>query len=172
MTTYTQSAFYKVRKWMIQELYDNGILNPSNYTQSSPIVPIQQVPETDDNIDAASAGLPVDAPFIVWDILVPGTYETDFWNCRDEVMLWIYDYDIEKLMEIKEFLYDLFHRFDLSAEDINNFEDPDSPFQYHYFDIMMGLPTDETDQVLGRYGINMVIMYEYTRPLLENGRFA
>ena len=167
MADYTDSAFYKVRRWLIQELSDNGI-------GEIQVVPIQQVPEVEnqDTIGGGPGGwVPGDESFIVYDVLVPGGYDTQYWNCRDEVMLWIYDYDVERLFEIKEFMYDLFGRFDLSAADINSMED-DSPFLFHYFDIMMGLPTDQADQVLGRKGMNMVISYEYTRPRLANGRFA
>ena len=172
MPDYTKSAFFKVRKFIISELYANDILHPAKYTASSPVVPVQQIPEAEDNKDWSDTGLPADAPFIVYDIVIPGGYETDYWNCRDEVMLWVYDYDLEKLFEIKEFLYDLFRRFDLSADDINAFDDGENTFQFHYFDIMMGLPTDEIDQIVGRYGINMVISYEYSRQIQANGRFA
>jgi hypothetical protein len=164
MADYKQSAIYKVRHWMIQEMADNGIGDVK-------VIPIQQVPEVESDSEFAGAGLAKDAPFIVYDVLIPSGYETDFWNCRDEVMLWIYDYDIERIFEIKEFLYNLFGRFDLSAADINDF-DEDTPFKFHYFDVMMGLPTDEIDQVLGRYGMNMVITYQYTRPITGRGRFA
>jgi len=154
---------------MISELYSNGILNEDDYQNAPPVIPIQQIPEATDNRDN---GTPVpDAPFIVYDFLVPGGYDTEFWNCRDEVMLWIYDYDIEKIFEIKEFLYDLFRRFDLSARDVNEFNDP-APYKFQYFDVMMGLPTDEADQILGRKGANIVITYQYDRAIQANGRFA
>jgi len=171
MADYKNSALYKVRKWMISELYGNGILNEAHYVNISPIFPIQQVPESGGIRDYSSAGLPEDAPFIIYDYITPGGYDTDYWNCRDEISLWIYDYDIEKIFEIKDFLYDLLRRFDLSATDINEFSDS-SPYQFHWFDIMAGLPTDEADEVLGRKGINIVVEYEYTRPILSNGRFA
>lgn len=173
MADYTKSAFYKVRKWMLDELYSNNILNPQNYTAAPAIVPIQQIPESNDNRDWSESGLPADAPFIVYDFLTPGTYDTDFWNMRDELMLWIYDYDLEKVMQIREFLVDLFRRYDLSARDVNEFVDPEgSPYIFHYFDIMMGLPTDEARQVLGRVGANLVLTYQYTRPITDSGRFA
>ena len=170
---YTKSPFYKVRKWMTSELYENSILNENNYTNAPPIVPIQQIPESFDNRDWQDAGLPADAPFIVYDFLTPGTYDTDFWNSKEEIMFWIYDYDLEKVLEIREFLIDLFRRYDLSARDVNEFDDQnESPYTYHYFDIMMGLPTDEANQVLGRVGANLVVTYQYTRPIGVNGRFA
>lgn len=173
MADYTKSAFYKVRKWMLQELYDNSILSESNYIKAPAIVPIQQIPESWENRDWSEAGLPADAPFIVYDFLIPGTYDTDFWNLKEEVMLWIYDYDIEKVLEIRDFLVDLFRRYDLSARDVNEFTDPDgSPFIFHYFDIMTGLPSDEANQVLGRVGANLVVTYQYTRQIGDNGRFA
>jgi hypothetical protein len=157
---------------MIDELYSNGILRADNYTNTSPVIPIQQIPEAFDNREWADIGIPADAPFIVWDIVIPGGYDTDFWNCREEIMFWIYDYDVDRVMEIKEFLIDLFGRADLSATDINDFDDPDNVFQFHYFDIMTGLPTDEAKSVLGRYGINMVLVYEYSKQILSNGRLA
>lgn len=154
---------------MISEMYTNGIIAEADYQSAPPVIPIQQIPEVLDNRDG---GFPVpDAPFIVYDFLTPGGYDTEYWNCRDEVMFWIYDYDIEKIFEIREFLYDLFRRFDLAATDINNFSDP-SPYQFHYFDVMMGLPTDEAGQVLGRKGANLVVAYQYTRAIQANGRFA
>lgn len=154
---------------MLNELFSSGILNAADYTDSSPIVPIQQIPEAFANSTATATGLPKDAPFIVYDMLMPGGYDTEYWNCRDQVILWIYDYDVEKLMEIKDFLYDLFRRFDLTAEDVNQISET---YKFHYFDIMMGLPTSQIDMVLGRYGFNMVISYQYTRPVGSNGRFA
>lgn len=172
MANYKSSAFYKVRKWMISEMYAAGVIRPENYVNASPVIPIQQIPEAMDNRDWGAIGVPSDAPFIVYDLLVPGGYDTEYWNCHDEAMLWIYDYDIDKVMEIKEFLYDLFGRMDLSASDINNFADADSVFKFHYFDIMMGLPTDEADSVLDRFGMNLVLRYQYTRPRLGNGRLA
>ena len=172
MADYSESAFFKVRKWLINELYQSGVLSASQYTNSSPVVPIQQIPESNSNEDWIGAGLPKDAPVIVYDTLTPGGYDTDFWNCRDEVILWVYDYDIDKLFKIRELLYDLFHRFDLTADDVNQYNDGKNIFKFHYFDVMMGLPTDEIDQVVGRYGINLVIAYEYTRQIQSNGRFA
>jgi hypothetical protein len=155
---------------MIAELYSNGILNEADYQNAPPVIPIQQIPEANDNRDGA---FPVpDAPFIVYDFLIPGGYDTEYWNCREEVMFWVYDYDIEKLFEIKNFLYDLFRRFDLSASDINSFDDPGNPYRFQYFDVMMGLPTNATDQILGRSGANMVITYQYTRAQTPTGRFA
>jgi hypothetical protein len=148
------------------------VVRESNYTEAPLIVPIQQIPDNFDNRDWQAAGLPADAPFIVYDYLIPGGYDTDYWNLRDEIMLWIYDYDIDKIMEIKEALYDITRRFDLAATDINAQADVDSPFVFHYFDVMMGLPTDEADQVVGLSGVNLVLTYEYTRPILSNGRFA
>lgn len=169
MVDYSNSAFYTVRQWMLNELFSSGILTESDYTDSSAIVPIQQIPEAFGNKTDAPVGLPDDAPFIIYDLLVPGGYDTEYWNCRDEVVLWIYDYDIEKLMEIKDFLYDLFRRFDLTADDVNQISDT---YKFHFFDIMMGLPSSNIDMVLGRYGLNMVISYQYTRPVGANGRFA
>lgn len=172
MANYKESAFYKVRKWMISELYSNGILTESHYTNASPVVSIQQIPESFDNVEMGEIGLPIDAPFIVYDFLTPGGYDTEYWNCRDEIVFWIYDYDIDRIFEIKEFLYDLFHRFDRSAEDINSFVDVDSPYKFQYFDVTQGLPTSQSDQLLGRSGGNLVITYQYTREILPNGRFA
>jgi len=157
---------------MLQELYDSDILVAGNYNKASAIIPIQQIPESGDNRDWQDAGLPSDAPFIVYDFLIPGTYDTDFWNIKEEVMLWIYDYDVAKVLEIRDFLVDLFRRYDLTAADVNEFSDPDTPFTFHYFDIMTGLPSDEADQVLGRVGANLVVTYQYTRPIGTNGRFA
>jgi hypothetical protein len=172
LADYTQSAFYKVRKWMLQELYTHSILTENHYTKASAIVPIQQIPEAGDNRDWQDAGLPADAPFIVYDFLIPGSYDTDFWNMKEEIMLWIYDYDVAKVLQIRDFLVDLFRRYDLTAADVNEFSDPESPFIFHYFDIMTGLPSDEADQVLGRVGANLVLTYQYTRPIQSNGRFA
>jgi hypothetical protein len=172
MTDYKNSAFYKVRQWAIRELYDSGVLTESNYSESSPIIPIQQIPESFDNTSWGDAGLPIDAPFIVYDVITAGDYDTAFWICRDEVSMWIYDYDIEKIFEIKDLLYDIFRRYDLSAMDVNEFNYPDCPYRFQYFEIMSGLPTDESDRILGRSGINLVISYTYGRELGENGRFA
>lgn len=172
VSDYTKSPVYKVLSWLIDELYSNDILRESNYTDAPPIIPIQQVPESNDNQTFADIGLPEDAPFIVYDIVVSGNYGTDFWNRSEEVSLWAYDYDIEKLFEIKEFLIDLLGRYDLSATDINDFDDGESVFRFHFFDIMTGLPTDEIDQIVGRYGINLVITYEYSREIQSSGRFA
>ena len=154
---------------MTSEFYSNGILTESDYQGAGPIVPIQQIPEITDL--SSEGGFVGDAPFIVYDFLTPGGYDTEYWNCRDDVMFWIYDYDIEKIFEIKEFMYDLFRRFDLTARDINEFPDP-APYKFQYFDIQMGLPTDEADQILGRKGANMVITYQYDRAIQANGRFA
>ena len=173
MTTYSKSAFYDVRNWMLSELYASGVLRNTDYSNSSPIVPIQQIPEAFDNNSWQDAGMPADAPFIVYDIIVPGSYDTEYWNMRDEIVLWIYDYDLDKILEIKELLVDIFRRFDESARDINEFiENTDSPFRFQYFDVYSGLPSDEAKQVLGRMGVNIVISYQYTRQTQANGRFA
>jgi hypothetical protein len=172
MSKYSNSAIYKVRKWLESELYASGVLTPDFYVGTSPVIPIQQIPETDGNDVLGPTGMATDSPFIVYDFVTPGGYDTDYWNRRDEVMFWIYDYDLEKVIEIRDFMYDLFGRFDLTAADINNFNDPGNPYQFQYFDVMMGLPTDEADQVLGRVGANIVVSYQYSRPVLSNGRFA
>lgn len=171
--TYSKSAFYDVRRWMLAELYAAGVLTEGDYLSSSPVVPLQQIPEAFDNSSWREAGMPADAPFIVYDIIVPGGYDTAYWNLRDEVVLWIYDYDLDKAFEIKELLVDIFRRLDDSARDINEFlEGTDSPFRFQYFDVYSGLPSDEAKQVLGRMGINIVVTYQYTRQTLPNGRFA
>lgn len=172
MADYNQSAWFKVRRWFLSEMFSSGVLQENDYQNSSVIVPIQQIPENITEIDFQGSGLPSDAPFIVYDIVVPGGYGTDYWNRRDEVMLWLYDYDVNKLFAMSELVQDLFGRFDESARDLNNFEANTTPFTYHWADVMMGLPTDEGKDILGRTGMNIVVTYEYTRNLASNGRFA
>lgn len=168
-TVYKKSAIYDIRKWLWAELTDvtTGILSQADYnkvvTNFNAVVPIQQIPETNSTLTTQ--------PFIVYDY-IPIERGPDYWRQREEVVFTIYCSDYSDLMEIQEFMKDVFGRMDDSARDINAYN-PSSVFKFFMFEILDALPPDPAKNEDGRFGASFTVAYEYTRKsITANGKFA
>lgn len=157
---YAQHPILDVRTWLLNELYASTVLNMADYAIADPLVPIQQLPETNDSMG--------DKAFIVYDMQDLKHFGDDYWIKRQSVTLSIYSPNYMKVLEIQNLLIDLMDRADLTARDINAFNLSSNKFLL--FEVIGSIPPAPAREENGRYGGSIVVEYEYTRSIGNNGR--
>jgi hypothetical protein len=165
-----------INKYLLAELYASGALEESDYLVDSiqwkPIFPVQEPPEF-------SVSNPINPktgfhgePFLVYDVAIP-MYGTDqFWNCEEQVLYSIYARDYRDARRTQLAVYDIFHRQDLSARDVNEFLGSDSPYRFHWVNVVDSPPPDPKDSPDDFSETFIMIEYEYSRWIGPDGRFA
>ena len=165
---YTKTAIGEVRDYLWKEIQETGILNKNDYIADGfskpliPIIPSQQIPEFNNLISGK--------PYIIYDFNV-NTYDSDFWMCEETLQLSLVATSFSKIIELTNFLTDVFRRMDLTAKDINTSHDISSKFKFHYFYIQNIQSPDPVDEEGGNYMGYVDITYKYSRLIDQNGRF-
>jgi hypothetical protein len=167
MADYTKTAVGEVRAFLWENLKADNILNENEYIADGfihplvPIIPAQQVPEFNNLISGK--------PYIVYDFEV-GAYDSDYWICEENLILYIISTDYGKSVQILNYLIDLFRRMDDTARDVNSSLNSDT-FKFHYFYVNRmesPLPMEEEG---GNQISTADISYKYSRRIGSNGRF-
>lgn len=167
MTDYAKTAVGEVRSFLWDNLKSDNILNENDYIADGfihtlvPIIPAQQVPEFNNLISGK--------PYIIYDFEV-GSYDSDYWICHENLILYIIAADYGKGVQILNYLVDLFRRMDNTAQDVNASSVSDT-FKFHYFYVNKAespLPMEEEG---GNQISTIDISYKYSRRIGSNGRF-
>lgn len=168
MGTYNKNARAVLNSFLWNNLISSGILDedqyrPDEFTKSIvPIVPSQEVPEINDLLP--------DKEFIVYDYEVLGYYD-EWWICEEVMMYSIIGSSVSKVVEISEFMIDLFRRVDSSGHDVQLFN-PENQLMSFYSVKISGVsgPTP-IEMEGGRTTVTVEITYKYARILDSDGRF-
>ena len=171
MTDYSAHAVLDVTDWIVAQAFASNVLNPADYvlpdtTTLSPMVPIQQLPETNNEIKAAG--------FMVYDmqpLRYPGG-SGDFWTQRESLTITCYSNNYMKSLTMQSLLNDLLRRMDLTARDVNAASTSSGHNKFYMFELMGSLPPDPAMEENGRYGSSVIVEYEYSKTINDGGRFA
>lgn len=165
---YTITAFGKIRSFLWDNLKSSGVLNSNDYIADGfiqplvPIIPIQQVPEFNNLIG--------NKPYIIYDYDINYVDEM-WWICEEKVVFSIVSTDFDKIVQITQFMVDLFRRMDESAGDLNDVEPSTTKFKFFTIMLSGASSPSPSDEEGGRLMGEVQITYKYSRFLDENGRF-
>lgn len=160
------AAIIEIRKYLIDEIHKTDIVTgltfPAKFNKKIPVVPIQQLPETNNTLKTK--------PFIVYDVMpMPNNGDT-FWIKCEEATFYVYGPDYSLVLAIQDFLVDLFGRLDNTARNINDFSDSNIGFLTCFLSGDNTVTPAQSEG--GKYGATVSIEYDYTRAIDGDGRFA
>ena len=166
---YKDTAVSKVRNFLWDQLVANELLDPQDYLADGftgllvPVIPAQQVPEFNNLISGKT--------YIVYDFDIAG-YGEEFWMCEENVLFSIFSTSYQQVVELTNFMVDLFRRMDESAKDVNFALLSTDVFKFFYITInSASSPTPMTEEG-GNYMGQVDITYKYSRHLDGNKRFV
>lgn len=169
MANYKESARGVLNAFLWDEIQESGILSASDYrpdgfTKSMiPIIPSQEIPEFNN--------LMPDSTYIVYDFEVDG-YGDDWWICEETMLYSIISPDYGKIVEVTEFMIDLFRRVDDSGHDIQMFNPKFNTVKFYSISLSSANSPAPFESEGGRMIGSVQISYKYSRILDPNGRFA
>lgn len=111
-------AVFGLNRYLWAKIQEAMILDPANYNGLTPIIPVQEVPEFLQAIDAQD-GIK-SYPYIVYTWNTNG-YEQQWFVPSDQIIYQIHSTDNKKLRELILLITDHFKRFDESARAVNSF---------------------------------------------------
>jgi hypothetical protein len=162
MTNYTYVASYDVRKALLKELQDKGIIDLNDYIADNfyeslePIIPAQQVPEFNNLLPGKT--------YIIYDVMQNNMGE-QWWLSEETITFDVVSRNQAEIQTIINIATDLFRRFDLTAKDIKAGLVASSPFEYHYFKVDSADPVQAFVNEGGFMNGIISVTYSYTRDL-------
>ncbi len=169
MADYNKNARSVINNFLWKEITDAGILNHSDYrpdgstTTLVPIIPSQQTPEFNNLIE--------DKTYIIYDYEVEG-YSDDWWVCHETMLYTIVSTEYSKIVQIMEFMIDLFRRVDLSGLEIQEFNTESNLIKFYSSSIESASSPIPVESEGGRTSGMIQISYQYSRIVGDNGRFV
>ena len=169
MTDYKDTAFGAIRSFMWEALQTASILDPNDYIADGfieplvPIIPVQQVPEFNNLVG--------NSPYIIYSYDTM-SYSDEWWICEESITFNIVSNEFSKIIEISQFLIDLFRRMDSTAVDINAWQLSTSKFRFYTFSLANASSPVPYVEEGGRVMSQVEISYKYSRVLDSNGRFS
>lgn len=170
MTNYADTAFGTIRLFLWDKLKEAGILSANDYIADGfiiplvPIIPVQQVPEFNSLVG--------DKPYIIYDYDI-NSYDEQWWICEEKLVFTIVSSSFEKIVEITQFMVDLFRRMDESAKTLTEWQDlSTSKFKFFTFILSGAQSPTPYEEEGGRQMGEVSITYKYSRELDENNRFV
>jgi hypothetical protein len=165
---YKLDSMFELRKYLWQQLLSNNIFDDSEYYSDNlgesinPIIPVQQSAEMSQFLSGKK--------HIVYDKI--GISYDEIWAiCTEQVLFTIYSTEIMDIVEIKNFMVDLFRRMDESAQDVNRWSGLSDKFKFHSIYISDMSPTAPSEQMKGFLSSDIVLEVKYSRMIGPNGRF-
>ncbi len=159
---YSKSAFNDVIDYIWAQLQNEGLFNAADYYIGEynlplvPIVPVQDQPTLANQLE--------ELPYIVFDYYTfPNAAASEWWRRTDELHLNVFCTDLDKIVEIGNFLEDKFKKMDESAAELNAFVGPSSPFVFHCTRLLSFETYRPTNQEGGRTVGEAILTYEYVR---------
>lgn len=168
MANYKEDAIIEVRKYLWDQLLENGMFNLDDYYSDSigthivPILPVQQSPEMNQFLSGKK--------HIIYD-KINSSYEDNWMICNEQFLFTIYSTDISEINEIRNLMFDLFRRMDESARDIRNWSGVSDMFKFHTIYIADISPTTASEEMQGFFSTDIVLECKYSRITDGNGRF-
>jgi hypothetical protein len=166
---YKLDSMFELRKYLWQELLSNNIFDDSEYYSDNlgevlnPIIPVQQSAEMNQFLSGKK--------HIVYDKI--GISYDEMWAiCTEQILFTVYSTEVMDIVEIKNFMVDLFRRMDESAQDVNRWSGLSDKFKFHSIYISDMSPTSPSEQMKGFLSSDIVLEVKYSRVISPNGRFA
>ena|SRR5688500_2967290 len=176
MSKWTDSVEYKINDFITSELFTRLIIpaqskyiteiNGAGTIQLPVISPVQQSPEITSAYDTSiitetEEGF-TDLPFINYTVTLEPRNMNHI-HCG-QLTYTIYTHDIEKLVEISNFIVDLMDRKDWAASDINDFlvSDVNNNFWFQCLYVASAVGPMEADNDGGRHSFMVVIAFDYS----------
>lgn len=166
---YDLAGAHVLNKFVWSRLESAGLLDKSNYSGLIPIIPTQQIPVFNE--------MGTQKPFIVYNYIVVG-YSVALWSHTEQMTYTVYSDDETQLRRIQNFLVDLLRRFDITAQEVNDFvgapNDPgdlvnpshdtdDRQFDFKFVTVIAGQGPEPFTTEKGRQSVGVTVRYNYTR---------
>jgi hypothetical protein len=165
---YTDTALSKVRLYLWEKFQSAGLLTASDYVADGfinplvPIIPVQQVPEFNNLIGNKS--------YLIYDYDT-SSYSDDWWVCEETVTFSVISSSFGEIVQMTQFMVDLFRRMDQTAKDINAWMGGNTNFKFFTFSLTSASSPTPYPEEGGRQMADIQITYRYSRILDSNGRF-
>lgn len=165
---YTSTAFGQIRNYTWDKLKTAGILDYNDYIADGfieplvPIIPVQQVPEFNNLVG--------NSPYIIYDYDT-SSYSDEWWICEETIKFYVVSNDFSKIIQISQFLIDVFRRMDTSASELNAWQGDSGNFKFYTFSLVNASSPAPQDEEGGRVMSEIQISYKYSRFLDSNGNF-
>lgn len=160
MTTYDLNAVHVYNKFLWSRLLEAGLMNESDYSGLTPIIPSQQERVFND----MTAG----RPFIIYTFAM-ASYDVDIWANVEQVTYRIFSDDERKLRNISNFIVDLSKRFDWSASDVNSWiktfntvDQDEKSFDFKYVQVLSMTGPEPYSEEGGRQSASVTVRISYT----------
>lgn len=168
MTDYNKNARTIINKFLWNKITESGILESGDYRVDNstqhiiPIVPAQQIPETNNLLN----GL----PYIIYDYAIE-SYDDAWWICEEKILYTIVSTSVSKISEISEFMVDLFRRKDLSGKELQSFNTEKNLIKFYSICLDSVSSPEPFETEGGRMAAQVEISYKYSRFVGQNGKF-
>ena len=173
MVNYKSSAHNDVTKYLWSRLISSGVIVAADYIVPElgvtlvPIVPVQEVPELANHIDAK--------PYIVYSVMTTASdvgNGDEWWFERDELTLAVYAPNIGKLQEITNCIKASFRKYDQTARQIEATAGISGLFYFYSGSVDWTELSGEATQESGRAVAEIQVCYNYTRKATPDGEYA
>lgn len=165
---YKLDSMLELRKYLWTELQDKGIFDPDDYysdnlgSHTVPIIPVQQSQEMNQFLSGKK--------HIVYD-KVGISYDEMWAICSEQILFTIYSTEVIDIIEIHNFMVDLFRRMDESAQDVNRWSGISDKFKFHSIYVSDISPTAPSEEMKGFMSSDIILEVKYSRMTGTNGRY-
>lgn len=165
---YKADAMLELRRYLWESLTTIGIFDENSYYSDNigeplvPIIPVQQQPEFNQFLSGKK--------HIVYD-KVGMSYEDNWIICCEQILFTIYSTDVSEILEIRNFMTDLFRRMDESARDVNYWDGVSDKFKFYSIFISDISATTPSEELQGFLSADVILEVKYARISDVNGRF-
>lgn len=169
MTDYKENARGIINSFLWDQLKSANILSASDYRPDGftkslvPIIPSQELPEFNNLLP--------DSTYVVYDFEVEG-YDDEWWICEESILYSIISPSYSKILEVTEFMIDLFRRIDDSGYDIQMFNPKTNVVKFYSVSLSSANSPTPFETEGGRMIGSVQISYKYSRILNGQGRFS
>lgn len=169
MANYKLDAMFELRKFIWQDLVNLEIFDENEYYSDNldetliPIMPVQQTSEMNQFLSGKK--------HIVYD-KIGLSYEENWAICCEQILFTIYSTDYSEIVQITNYMVDMFRRMDDSAKDVNSWDNLSDKFKFHSIYVADISPTTPSEELQGFLSSDVILEVKYSRITDGYGRFA
>jgi hypothetical protein len=164
-------AVFGMNGYLWSQIQAGSILSPSDYGGLIPIIPIQQEPQLITAIEAV--GGISSAPYIVYSWYNAAIDANSWYRPTDMVVYSIYSLDQLKLRQLYMLMFNLFSKFDVSAQAVNKFVQGSSmsaeakQYNYNFISVSAGMAGQPQQVENAPYRATLTLRVNYTNPSFD-----
>ena len=168
MANYNLDAMLELRKFIWDDLVNLEIFDENEYYIDTmgksiiPIVPTQQIAEIDQFLSGKK--------HIVYDKIAT-SYQDNWAICSEQILFTIYSVEYSDIIQIRNYMTDMFRRMDDSASDVNRWSGLSDKFKFHSIYISDISPTAPSQEIKGFLSADIILEVMYSRITNHLGRF-